>query len=131
MKLQRKREKEVFIPNDPDNGSVIIRKLSLNEISKIESKSSTLNVDADGTPKMTVDPYSRATAVAKACIVTWNNLFDENGNPLIFSKKVLNTASNYDIDVDGKRLAFFTWIDQEHTKFLEEVEKEEKEAAKN
>ncbi len=131
MRLQRKREKEIFVPNDPDNGSVVIRKLSLNEISKIESKSSTLDVNAEGVPNLTIDPYPRSIAVAKACIVTWSNLFDENEKVLPFSKKALNVAADYDLEIEGKRVAFFTWVDQEHTKFLEEVEKEEKEAAKN
>jgi len=123
MRLSTEKTKRVLVPNDPDDGYVIIRALSVEELSEIESKSSTVSV-SEGKAQVVVNSYDRINGVARGCIKGWGNMFDAAGTELKFNAGNLEKVKKFNISVDSKKIRFFQWIDEEHAKFIEEVSEE-------
>jgi len=132
MKLPKKRIKEVYIPNDPDKGVIIIRNLSMEEEAQIESKF--LSIIANGEVSFT-NYAERTKTFAIACLEGWRNLKDEDGKDLEFNSKNVELASAYSIITmkDGRqqRKRFFEWVDEERELFSKEVIDEENKAQGN
>lgn len=131
MRLSLEKTKKIAIPGDPDGGFINIKLLSLHQIARIESKCNSTGFNENTEVVMSLDPFSRENMIAKECLTGWGNLFDAAGKELKFSRKSLMQAEAFVIEVDDKKLRFLEWVDDQHTKFYEEVEEEAKEAAKN
>lgn len=128
MRLTTERVKTVNVPGDPDGGYVNIRLLSVDERARIESNTSKVDIVNNG---FTVNVYQRDNGVASACLKGWGNMYDAQGKELKFNNNNLAKLGQLSIDVDDKKIRFLKWIADEHDKFVEEVEAESKEAAKN
>lgn len=132
MRLPKKRIKEVYIPNDEDNGVVVIRNLSMEEEAKIEANY--LSISETG---VSFSNYAaRTQEYAEACLEGWSNLKDENGEDLEFNKENLELASafvilNTDKEGNETRTRFYEWVNEEREKFSKEVIEEEKRAKGN
>lgn len=130
-RIPKERVKEVHIPGDEDNGMVVIRNLSLEEVAVTESNF--MNITEKG-PSFT-NYADRVATLAKQCLKGWGNIKDEFGNDLEFNPKNVEYASALVIveEKEGEhtRTRFFEWIDEERSKFAEELIEEEKKAKGN
>ena len=130
--IKKKRVKEVHIPNDEDNGMVVLRNLSMEEEAIIEAKY--LNISESG---VSFSSYAERTAhFAKTCLEGWGNIKDEHKVDLKFTPANVDYASALVIiseDEDGEetRVRFFEWINDEREKFAKELIEEEKVAKGN
>lgn len=130
MRLSQERTKRISIPNDPDNGFVVIRNLDLDTIYRIETDTQDISMDGRENQRFSYDPAEREDRLVKACLKSWGQLFDANGNEMKFDAKNLETSRRFVVigtDENGKeyRYRFYEWINTEREKFAEEVITEE------
>lgn len=130
MRLSTDKKKTVHIPNDPDNGYIIIRKLSDDEMDKSEADSVIINI-LGANSGVTINPYEKENSVATKCLKGWDGIFDIDGTPLKFGAQGIEKSKGMSIEIDGKKIRFFKWVFSEHEKFRSEVEKEMLEAEGN
>lgn len=133
MRLTTEKEKTVYVPNDPDGAFITIRALSKEKIAKIESKSSTTSLRDTGDAQLEIDTYRRTNGIVIACLKDWGKFFDEKGKEMKFTRQNVMLAANLSviIEKDEDPVRLYEWIEKEHDNFLEEVEKETKEAQGN
>lgn len=130
MRLSQERTKRISIPNDPDNGFVVIRNLDLDTIYRIETDTQDISMDGRENQRFSYDPAEREDRLVKACLKSWGQLFDANGNEMKFDAKNLEASRRFVVigtDENGKehRYRFYEWINTEREKFAEEVIAEE------
>lgn len=133
MRLTVEKTKRFEVPNDPDGAYINIKALSLEQLARIESKCSKSGMDEDGNFSVSLDPFKRANAVSIACLTGWGGFFDVKGKELKFSVKNLREAAGLGVMMpdEDKPIRLFEWVDQCHNEFLDEIDTEAVEAAKN
>ena len=127
MRLSAERKKIINVPNDADNGSITIKYIGPEAESVLEGKF----MEISSQSIRLVNYGERDGMFARACLVGWNNLFDDSDMPLTFNPKNIEKAANFVITIDDKRLRFFEWVNDEREKFNEEVIAQEEAALKN
>lgn len=128
MKLSLDKTKTIVVPEDPDGATIKIKALNLDVIAAIEAKSTTTTMNLNGDGVVALDDYKRVNEIARACLCDWNGFFDETGSPVVFSRKNLASLAKFSID---SKTRFFSWVDEEHSKFLDELETIKEDTAKN
>jgi len=136
MRLSQEKTKRVYIPNDEDQGFVIIRNLEPDTIHRIESKTQDLSMDGDNNQRFSYDPVEREDLMVEACFKGWGNLFDVSNKELKFTPGNLIKARKFivigtDEKGEEKKFRFFQWVESERLKFAEEVEAEKEVAEGN
>ena len=127
MRLTNERTKRVEVPNDADGGFIIIRNLSMEEITQIESKYMTISSEG-----VSIKDYANKVAdFARICLKSWGNFFEAEGSPLTFNAANIERVAQAAIMIKGEKVRFFDWVNTERENFAEEVEREETEAVKN
>jgi hypothetical protein len=130
MRLTNEITKKIDVPNDDDNGWVLIKHLKDNEIEEITSKVSETYM-VNGETRVSIDTFERKRLLVKACLKDWGNMYKEDGSILVFNQMNLIRAAEFAIDIDDERLDFYSWIDLEREKLKEEVDKEKDDTLKN
>ena len=106
MRIKRPTERWFPMVGDPDNGTVLIKHLTPGDVQDISDESMPkkyeYDADADGKliPKMTVGVNTtvQREMTFKACVVGWENFFDEEGNVLECTPGNIIRASR---EIDG------------------------------
>jgi len=126
MRITKPAERWFDIPNDPDNGRLCIRQLTPGEISEIfdASMNQTISyVEKDGkfepNFQQTLDKKKDRELTISKILVNWQNMFDENGDVLEFSKENVIRAIN---EIQG----FNELVGELRRKLDEEISKEKK-----
>ena len=136
-KLTKRVQETFYIPNDPDEGFVIIRHLKANEVKRINSEISVTSYETVGegktVAKVTVDQYQLLKAMAIAAVVGWGNIKSDMDQPLEFNQENLKLAAEIEVEteVENKPVTFdfFSWIDKCRSDLIKQV-KDGKKAAK-
>jgi hypothetical protein len=131
MRLSLEKTKQCYVPNDPDGAFVTIKLLTLDELSQCEAASTEMSVNDVTGAAMALDSHKRENEVARRCIKNWSGFYLANGEAIEYSKSNLAKMKDFAINTEEGSVRFNAWVDREHAKFAEEVEKESKDAAKN
>lgn len=131
MRLSLDKTKQFYAPGDPDGAYIIVRALSLEEIAEAESDSTELRVDNFDNASMSLDPYKKANAIAKKCLVEWGGFLEANGNPIPFSKKNDKKMAGFAMKAEARMVRFFEWVEHCHNELQAEIQEEAERAEEN
>jgi len=135
MRLTARKTKRYDVPNDPDEGFIVIRHLSKGEVRKVESKVNQLyyqtNGSGEGDTRIDFDPYTRSRLFAREAITKWGSMYDLKGRDMKLTAANLDKASVFTMLVNGEKVDFYEWVDDCRKDLDEEVEAETKEAEEN
>ena len=103
MRIRKPVEQWFEIPDDPDNGKILLKILSPGESARIMDRAFDINVTGNGN-KTSYDRQIDREMTVKNCILDWKNFFDVDGNELQCTDENKIRAIN---EIDGF-LSFFT-----------------------
>lgn len=136
MRIKRQAERWFEIPNDPDEGQVLIKHLNPGEISDImdEVFEQTIIYKADGDqePKpefiQKTDRRKDREKTLVASVLNWKKFFDQNGNPLKCTPENIIRASR---EIEGFNVMITEFREKLARDIQAESVKEDKELKKN
>ena len=132
MRAKKTIERWFPVPNDPDNGEVLIKHLGSGELIKISEKTNqtetrySASEDGKFKPDMVIksDTSGHSDMLIDAAVVDWKNFFDADGNAMDCTRENKIKAK---VEIDG----FAELVTECRGRLAEDVQAEELAAEKN
>jgi hypothetical protein len=133
MRIKKQTERWFDIPNDPDEGSILIKHLSPGEISDIMDgvfKQTIRYPEGSDLPEFTQETDKRKDREESlvARVKGWKKFYDQHGRVLVYSQENVIRASR---EIEGFNLLVTDFANRLAEDIAKETEQEDKDLEKN